>query len=108
MGTGKKIILISKINIHLNELINPKYQATNSKEITTQMKKIIVLLLIVVSANIYSQKFKNLALTPPMGWNSWNKFACNINEKIIRDVADAMVSSGMKDCGYQYIIIDDC
>ena len=49
-----------------------------------------------------------LALTPPMGWNSWNKFACNINEQIVRDTADAMVSSGMRDSGYQYVVIDDC
>jgi len=49
-----------------------------------------------------------LALTPPMGWNSWNKFSCKINEKIIRETADAMVQSGMKDAGYQYIVIDDC
>lgn len=49
-----------------------------------------------------------LALTPPMGWNSWNKFACNVNEKIIRETADAMASNGMKEAGYQYIVIDDC
>ena len=49
-----------------------------------------------------------LALTPPMGWNSWNKFACNVNEKIVRDSADAMVSSGMRDAGYVYVVIDDC
>lgn len=49
-----------------------------------------------------------LALTPPMGWNSWNKFGCNIDEKTIRAVADAMVSTGMRDAGYQYVVIDDC
>ena len=49
-----------------------------------------------------------LALTPPMGWNSWNKFACNVSEDMIRDMADAMVKSGMKDAGYQYVNIDDC
>jgi len=49
-----------------------------------------------------------LALTPPMGWNSWNRFACNINEQLIRDTADALASSGMKDAGYQYLVIDDC
>ena len=49
-----------------------------------------------------------LALTPPMGWNSWNKFACNVNEQTVRDTADAMVSSGMRDAGYQYVVIDDC
>jgi len=52
--------------------------------------------------------FKSLAATPPMGWNSWNKFGCKINEKLLKDVADAMVNSGMKDAGYQYIVIDDC
>ena len=49
-----------------------------------------------------------LASTPPMGWNSWNKFGCNVNEDMIRQMADAMVSSGMKDAGYQYVVIDDC
>jgi alpha-galactosidase len=49
-----------------------------------------------------------LALTPPMGWNSWNKFACNVSEDLIRQTADAMVKSGMKDAGYQYVNIDDC
>ena len=49
-----------------------------------------------------------LALTPPLGWNSWNKFGCNINETLIRQAALAMVSSGMKDVGYRYIVIDDC
>ena len=49
-----------------------------------------------------------LARTPPMGWNSWNKFACNVNEKVIRDTADAMASNGMKEAGYQYVVIDDC
>jgi alpha-galactosidase len=50
----------------------------------------------------------NLALTPPMGWNSWNKFGCNVSDEMIRGMADAMVKSGMKDAGYQYVVIDDC
>jgi alpha-galactosidase len=50
-----------------------------------------------------------LAKTPPMGWNSWNKYACKgINEKVVRETADTMVSNGMKDAGYQFVIIDDC
>ncbi len=49
-----------------------------------------------------------LASTPPMGWNSWNKFACDVSEKLIRETADAMVSSGMKAAGYEYVNIDDC
>lgn len=48
-----------------------------------------------------------LAMTPPMGWNSWNKFATAVDEKVIRAQADAMVASGMRDAGYQYVIIDD-
>jgi alpha-galactosidase len=49
-----------------------------------------------------------LALTPPMGWNSWNKFACDVNEHTVRATADGMVASGMRDAGYQYVVIDDC
>jgi alpha-galactosidase len=50
----------------------------------------------------------NLALTPPMGWNSWNKFACSIDETIVRAEADAMATNGMAAAGYQFINIDDC
>jgi alpha-galactosidase len=49
-----------------------------------------------------------LALTPPMGWNSWNKFGCDVSEKLIKESADALVATGMKDAGYQYLVIDDC
>ncbi len=56
----------------------------------------------------FSQKFEKLAMTPPMGWNSWNRFECEINEQVVRDAADEMVSSGMKEAGYEYIVIDDC
>ncbi|MDQ2973894.1 MAG: glycoside hydrolase family 27 protein [Acidobacteriota bacterium] len=43
-----------------------------------------------------------------MGWNGWNTFRCDISEKLIKEIADAMVGSGMKDAGYQYLVIDDC
>ena len=50
-----------------------------------------------------------VARTPPMGWNSWNKFACkDVNEAVVRAQADAMVSSGMKAAGYEFVVIDDC
>ncbi|WCP71866.1 glycoside hydrolase family 27 protein [Sphingomonas hankookensis] len=49
-----------------------------------------------------------LAQTPPMGWNSWNKFACNVNEKVIRATVDAIASNGMREAGYEYVVIDDC
>jgi alpha-galactosidase len=48
-----------------------------------------------------------LARTPPMGWNSWNKFAGAIDDKAVRGIADAMVSSGMQKAGYEYVNIDD-
>ncbi len=48
-----------------------------------------------------------LAKTPPMGWNSWNKFNRNVDDKSVRGMADAMVSSGMRDAGYIYVNIDD-
>ncbi len=71
--------------------------------------KNLTFILILLTANLFGQKFQDLAKTPPMGWNSWNHFECNdVNEQVIKDMADAMVSSGMKDVGYEYIIIDDC
>lgn len=48
-----------------------------------------------------------LAQTPPMGWNSWNTFGGAINESVIRETADAFVSEGLKDAGYEYVVIDD-
>lgn len=65
------------------------------------------LLYLLLSASANAQTSNNLALTPPMGWNSWNKFAGNINESLIRQITDSMVSTGMKDAGYEYIILDD-
>ena len=56
----------------------------------------------------HAQKFDNLAPTPPMGWNSWNFYNCNISEDKIKRIADSMSVNGMKDAGYQYVVIDDC
>jgi alpha-galactosidase len=56
---------------------------------------------------LHKVKDNGLARTPPMGWNSWNKFAGRVDDASVRGMADAMVSSGMKDAGYQYINIDD-
>ena len=50
---------------------------------------------------------QELARTPPMGWNSWNAFNLGINEKVIRKMADLMVSSGLRDAGYHYLNLDD-
>ncbi len=73
------------------------------------MRKFIFIFILFIGFNfLFPQKFKDLAKTPPMGWNSWNKFGCNINENLIKEIADAMVKNGMKDAGYEYIVIDDC
>ena len=75
----------------------------------TMNARIVVLIsALLASGPLYAQKFKDLALTPPMGWNSWNKFGCDVSEQLIRETSDAVVSSGMKDAGYQYVVIDDC
>ena len=52
-------------------------------------------------------KYNGLAKTPPMGWNSWNKFNRTVDDKAVRETADAMASNGMKDAGYLYVNIDD-
>jgi alpha-galactosidase len=51
--------------------------------------------------------WNKLSRTPPMGWNSWNKFQGSIDDKTVREIADAMVRTGMKDAGYHYLNIDD-
>ena len=50
----------------------------------------------------------NLAGTPPMGWNSWNRFHCDVSEQLIRETADTIASNGMREAGYHYVVIDDC
>lgn len=61
-----------------------------------------------LGAEVVAEKYGGLALTPPMGWNSWNTFGCDINEQLIRDTADIIVRSGLREAGYQYVNIDDC
>jgi alpha-galactosidase len=68
------------------------------------MRSLLVLTLLL--ASLLSAQSAQSA--PPMGWNSWNKFACNIDENLIRETADAMVRTGMRDAGYTYVNIDDC
>src|SRR5580658_592602 len=56
---------------------------------------------------LHTVPYNGLAKTPPMGWNSWNLFAEKIDDQTVRTMADAMVSSGMRDAGYIYVNIDD-
>lgn len=60
-----------------------------------------------IALNVAAQKFENLAMTPPMGWNSWNTFACDISEKTVKDMADLFVELGLDKVGFEYIVIDD-
>ena len=71
------------------------------------IKFVTVFFMLNVMLNATAQKFEGLALTPPMGWNSWNTFATNIDEQLVKETADLMISTGMKDAGYAYIVLDD-
>lgn len=76
-------------------------------------KKILPVLILILfnvfkaNAQVLNREGKLIAPTPPMGWMTWNFYGVNINEQVIKEMADAMVASGMKDAGYQYIFIDD-
>lgn len=69
--------------------------------------RILLLLLFFSFFDVFAQKFEGLALTPQMGWNSWNKFGTGINEQMVKEMADALISTGLKDAGYNYILLDD-
>ena len=71
------------------------------------MKKWTLLFMLLLLNPALAQKFEGLAPTPPMGWNSWNTFEVNIDEQLIKETADALIESGMRDAGYRYIVIDD-
>ena len=71
------------------------------------MKKILLGIILFTSLNTFAQKFDGLAETPPMGWNSWNTFGTDINEQLVKDVADKFVELGLKDAGYNYLVLDD-
>jgi alpha-galactosidase len=65
--------------------------------------------LLLLPPNATAQIDRNsLAATPPMGWNSWNKFQCHVSEELVKSVADAMATNGMKESGYLYVVVDDC
>lgn len=68
----------------------------------------ILAVFVLLNGHAEAQKFEELAQTPPMGWNSWNHFGCNVTEALIRETAESMVSSGMREVGYEYVNIDDC
>jgi alpha-galactosidase len=67
----------------------------------------LTVIVLLPAAELQAQK-ATLAATPPIGWNSWNLFACKVSDAVVRAAADAMATNGMKDAGYVYINIDDC
>jgi alpha-galactosidase len=72
------------------------------------MKRLLTgALLILVSTSLFAQKSEELAPTPPMGWNTWNIFQTKIDEPLLKSMVDAYVSSGMRDAGYTYFVLDD-
>ena len=75
-------------------------------DLLNQNFRMLILGMTLLSFTLTAQN-QQLALTPPMGWNSWNLVEADVSDSLIRQIADAMVSTGMKDAGYQYIIIDD-
>lgn len=90
----------------MNDLLSKKVMSINPTH--NPMKYIVSILFVFTAIHSYAQKFENLAPTPPMGWNSWNTFHCDVSEQLIMDVADAFERDGYTDAGYEYIIIDDC
>jgi alpha-galactosidase len=67
------------------------------------------LILGIITLSSYTHALNNgLGRAPPMGWNSWNKFGCDINESVIRKATDKIVSLGLDKLGYKYINLDDC
>jgi len=68
----------------------------------------VLCLFICAGASTVLAQDTTVARTPPMGWNSWNHFACKVNDQVVRAAADTIVSSGMKAAGYIYVNIDDC
>ena len=74
------------------------------------MKKVLCFYAIILfgTVGLFAQAgFDSLALTPPMGWNSWNTFRLEINEDLVKEVADVFIEKGLKDAGYEYVVIDD-
>lgn len=90
-------------------LLSTIYQTMIQSFPATATKTLFLLLLALLSAaGTRAQKFAQPAQTLPMGWNSWNKFTCDVNEQKIREMTDAMAANGMKAAGYEYLVIDDC
>jgi alpha-galactosidase len=72
------------------------------------MKALLISLLSVLLIASVNCLNNGLGATPPMGWNSWNRFACDINETLIQETANELVSTGLAAAGYIFLNLDDC
>lgn len=72
------------------------------------MKKIYAVFVFLFLLGIVIAVDNGLGKTPPMGWNSWNYFNCNINENLIKATTDRIVELGLDKKGYTYVNLDDC
>lgn len=68
------------------------------------MKYLLLCIILALAAALNN----GVGKTPAMGWNSWNKFGCKINETLIKKTADLLVSTGLSAKGYRYLNLDDC
>ncbi len=105
-----------KFKLNVREAENPyKHRQTLILGVGIMLKKVVSVITLCCTLAMFTFLFSlnsvasdnGLAKTPPMGWNSWNIFQGNINETQIKQIADAMVSTGMKDAGYIYLNLDD-
>lgn len=55
-----------------------------------------------------ASSYNGLNLVPQMGWDNWNAFGCDVSEELLLETADAMVNFGLRDLGYDYVVLDDC
>lgn len=70
---------------------------------------VLAAVILSVPASLAPALANGLALTPPMGWNSWNQVRCyDLTEQVVHDAADALADTGMRDAGYRYVVVDDC
>ena len=83
-----------------------RYRQTRCRQ--TMKKLLLIALALGYVARRRARPIPRVAATPPMGWNSWNHFACKVTAADVRSAADAIASNGMKDAGYVYVNIDDC
>ncbi|MBZ5586396.1 MAG: glycoside hydrolase family 27 protein [Acidobacteriia bacterium] len=85
---------------------NPRYASPTSAILERSTREAFDIPRLPLPA-LHNVKSNGLAKTPPMGWNSWNLFAGRVDDKLVREMADAMITSGMKKAGYIYVNIDD-